>query len=85
MILHIHGIPPATFAVLDAGALRSSVAGEVPSIDVTLDNARGEAAGLLAVPPLRARAALVDNDETIFSGRVQSVTLSAVATVHLEQ
>ncbi|MDR2091969.1 MAG: hypothetical protein LBP58_01395 [Azoarcus sp.] len=85
MILNIYGIPPVSFPVLDAGTARTSVDGEVPSISVRLDNARGEAAGLLAVPPLRARAALVDGDAIVFSGRVQSVSLSAVATIHLEQ
>ena len=85
MILYIDSAPPLELAVLDAGTLRSSVAGEVPGMSVTLDNARGEVAELLKVPPLRARATLTEGTEVIFNGRVQSVALSAVASIHLEQ
>jgi hypothetical protein len=85
VILYIDSVPPLALPVLDAGTLRASVAGEVPNMSVTIDNAAGEAAALLAVPPLRARATLSDGGTASFSGRVQSVALGAVASIRLEQ
>lgn len=84
MILYIHAIPPLALDVLEAGPQRTTLGGEVPTMSVSVDNARGEAAALLSVPPLRARASLVRGETTIFSGRVQSVALAEVATLTLE-
>lgn len=84
MQLYIDTVPPRLLDVLDAGPQRAALNGEVPSVSVTLDNARGEAAGLLAVPPLRARAELREGGITLFVGTVQSVSLDDVATLALE-
>lgn len=84
MILSIETVPPLAFDVLEAGDARAALNGEVPSIVVTLDNARGEAAARLAVPPLRAPAALIDDGVTVFAGRVQSLSLAETATITLE-
>jgi len=84
VILYIHAIPPLVLEVLEAGAQRSTLGGEVPTMSVSIDNARGEAAALLSVPPLRARVTLVSGGTTVFSGRVQSVALAEVAVLILE-
>jgi hypothetical protein len=85
MRLRIDTVPPLLLPVLDAGAERHAINGEVPSVPVTADNARGEAAAVLAVPPLRAPAQLLgDDDQVLFVGRVQSVSLADVATLVLE-
>ena len=82
--LRIETVPPVVLDVLETGAERAALNGEVPSVAVTLDNARGEAAARLAVPPLRARAVLLIDDVAVFTGSVQAVTLSDVATLSLE-
>ena len=84
MTLRVETVPPIVFAVLDAGPQRAAINGEVPSVSVVLDNARGEAAARLAVPPLRARAVLLIDDVAVFTGSVQAVTLADVATLSLE-
>jgi len=84
MTLRVETVPPAVFAVLDAGPQRAALNGEVPSVSVVLDNARGEAAARFAVPPLRARAVLLIDDVAVFTGSVQAVTLAEVATLALE-
>lgn len=84
MMLVIDSVPPLSLPVLDAGPQRAAINGEVPSLSVTIDNARGEAAGLLAVPPLRARATLSSGAEVLFVGTVQAVELDAVATLTVE-
>ena len=82
--LRIETVPPVVLDVLDAGAERAALNGEVPSVAVVLDNARGEAAARLAVPPLRARVVLLIEDVAVFTGSVQAVTLADVATLSLE-
>jgi hypothetical protein len=84
MTLRVETVPPVVFAVLDAGPQRAAINGEVPSVSVVLDNARGEAAARLAVPPLRARAQLLLDGVAVFVGSVQAVTLAEVATLALE-
>lgn len=84
MQLVIDSVPPLVLPVLDAGPQRSAINGEVPSLSATVDNARGEAAGLLTVPPLRARAELRDGADLLFVGTVQAVELDAVATITVE-
>jgi hypothetical protein len=84
MTLTLATVPPLVFDVLEAGAQRAALNGEVPSVTVTIDNARGDAAARLALPPLRARATLADAGEVLFVGTVQSVTLDAVASLSLE-
>ena len=82
--LRIETVPPVVLEVLEAGAERAALNGEVPSVAVVLDNARGEAAARLAVPPLRARVVLLIDDVAVFTGSVQAVTLADVATLSLE-
>lgn len=85
--LTINTTPPIVLSteILDLGPARSAVNGEVPSVSVRLDNARGELTALLARPPLRARATLVDGaGAVIFDGLVQSVSLGAEAVLELE-
>lgn len=84
MTLRINTTPALELAVLDAGPQRAALNGEVPSVSVTLDNARGGITELLTVPPLRARAELQEHGATIFAGTVQSVSLAEVATLGLE-
>lgn len=84
MTLRIDTVPPVVFQVLEAGAQRAAVNGEVPSVSVTLDNARGQAAALLAVPPLRARATLSESGVDMFVGTIQSIALDDVARIALE-
>lgn len=85
MILALATVPPLVFDVLEAAEARAALNGEVPSIVVTLDNARGEAAARLAVPPLRARATLTDTaGQVLFAGVVHGVMLDDVAAVTLE-
>lgn len=85
--LTLYTLPPIelTRELLELGPARAALNGEVPSITVTLDNARGEAAALLSMPPLRARAVLTFDGVTVFDGRVQSITLADVAVLQLEQ
>lgn len=86
--LTIHTTPPIVLTetdILDLGPARSAVNGEVPSISARLDNARGELTGLFRVPPLRARAQLVDGaGALLFNGQVQAVELGAEITLELE-
>lgn len=84
MRLHVDVVPPMVIDVLEVGPQRAAINGEVPSLSVAIDNARGEAAGLLAVPPLRARATLYSGAEALFVGTVQAVDLDAVATLTVE-
>ena len=82
--LRIETVPPVVLDVLETGAERAALNGEVPSVAVVLDNARGEAAARLAVPPLRARAQLLVDGVAVFVGSVQTVTLAEVAPLALE-
>lgn len=70
--------------LIDVGSARAAVNGEVPSMSVRLDNARGDLTSLFAVPPLRARAQVISAGSLLFSGQVQGVTLGAEITVDLE-
>lgn len=85
--LTLHTTPPIvlTREILALGTARSAVNGEVPSMAVRLDNARGDLTTLFAVPPLRARAVVTDAAGlTLFTGQVQAVTLAAEITLDLE-
>jgi hypothetical protein len=84
MTLTLATVPPLVLDVLDAGPQRAALNGEVPSVTVTVDNARGDTAARLALPPLRARATLFEGGEVLFVGTVQGVTLDAVASLALE-
>lgn len=67
----------ASFAQLGAG-------GESPTVEVTLDPGRGEAAEQLDPPPLRMAASLVQADGAAFNGIVQSVRLGSRVSLTLE-
>lgn len=84
MTVTIGSVPPRVLAVLSAGPQRSAINGEVPSVTLQVDNARGEAASALAVPPLRAPAVLRDHGTVLFAGMVQAVDLDELATITLE-
>jgi hypothetical protein len=69
--------------VISISGYRRSLGGESPTITVTLNNAMGQLTKLFAVPPLRARASVIDAAMTI-TGIVQSVRLGAVISLDIE-
>lgn len=84
----IDTVPPIVLAepqLLDVGTERAALNGEVPNVEVTFDNARGELTELFALPPLRARATLTRDGLPLFTGVVQAVRLAAVIAVSLER
>lgn len=87
MILTLHTTPPITLSapdLVEVGPETLRLNGEVPNMSVRLDNARGQLTEQFAVPPLRARAVLVSNGETLFEGQVQAVEMAAEITLELE-
>jgi hypothetical protein len=86
--ISIATVPPIVLAepqLLDVGTERAALNGEVPNVEVTFDNARGELTELFALPPLRARATLTRDGLPLFTGVVQAVRLAAVISVSLER
>lgn len=85
--LTIDVVPPIeiTAEIIDIGVERAALNGEVPNMDVTLDNARGQLTDLFTAPPLRARATLIHDGLPLFTGVVQAVRLAAVIAVSLER
>ena len=70
-------------ALLDPAALgpeRSAADGEVPSVSIVLDNARGQLTRLFVPPPLGVEVLL----DGVPLGRVQAVTLGAQISVEVE-
>ena len=68
-------LDPATL-----GPERSAADGEVPSVSMTLDNARGQLTRLFVPPPLGAEVLL----DGVHLGRVQAVTLGGQISVEVE-
>ena len=84
----IDTVPPIVIAepqLLDVGTERAALNGEVPAVEVTLDNARGELTELFALPPLRARATVSRDGLPLFTGVVQVVRVAATIAVTLER
>lgn len=86
--LVLYTVPPITFEGQDVAAVGQSNAainGELPSLPVTIDNARGDYTQVLAAADLlRARAELREAGVLIFAGAVQSVTLGPDVALGLE-
>lgn len=81
-------VPPVVLAepqLLELGVEREALNGEVPNVEISLDNARGELTELFALPPLRARATLTRDGSPLFAGVVQAVRIAATITVTLER
>lgn len=85
--LTIDAVPPIeiTAEIIDIGTARATLNGEIPNVDVTLDNARGQITDLFTVPPLRASASITRDGAPLFVGRVQGVRMSDIITVTIEQ
>lgn len=86
--ISIDTVPPIVLAepaLLDVGTERAALNGEVPAVEVTFDNARGELTELFALPPLRARATVTRNGLPLFAGVVQAVRMASTITVSLER
>lgn len=70
--------------ITDVGAEHQSSSGEVPSLRVVLDNARGQLTQGFCPPPLGAPAVLYAEGGEVFAGTVQAVTLGATIDVEIE-
>lgn len=86
--LTLYTVPPITFDGADVAAVGESNAainGELPSLPITIDNARGDHTQVLAAADLlRARADLREAGVLIFAGAVQTVSLGAAVVLELE-
>lgn len=84
----IDTVPPIVIAepqLLDVGTERAALNGEVPNVEISFDNARGELTEAFAVPPLRARATVTRDGQPLFAGVVQAVRVAATIAVTLER
>lgn len=86
--LTIFTVPPLVYegaTVAAIGTANASINGELPNMQVTLDNARGELTQQLAAAQvLRHRAELRQAGALVFAGAVQAVTLGASVILELE-
>ena len=71
----VMALDPATL-----GPERSAADGEVPSVSIVLDNARGQLTRLFTPPPLGVEVLL----DGVPLGRVQAVTLGGQISVEVE-
>lgn len=86
--ISIATVPPIVLAepaLLDVGTERAALNGEVPALEVTFDNARGDLTELFALPPLRARATITRDGLALFTGVVQAVRMASTIVISLER
>lgn len=86
--LTIITVPPLVYegaTVAAIGSANASINGELPNMQITLDNARGELTQQLAAADvLRHRAELRQSGSLVFAGAVQAVTLGTSVVLDLE-
>lgn len=87
MRLAIASRPPIVLEgadLLEVSGWQLAAGGESPTLTVSLDPARVQAATLLDPPPLRAAAVLSEGADALFTGIVQAVRLGSDPSITLE-
>jgi hypothetical protein len=87
MQLLIYSTPPIVIrepVLQDVGTLNAGINGETPNMTIVIENGRGGLTSLFTRPPLRARAVLSDDAETLFQGTVQAVSIASQITIDIE-
>jgi len=74
--------------LLEIGTVRRALNGENANVTLTLDNSRGQLTALLALPPLRARAAVYLDENgvqaTVLAGLIMAVRMGGTVELSVE-